>query len=222
MAKEILSNVGNSIRTLLNKDEKYLKNELKLSDSIISTIFFARKMVEFYNFEELIENKKLNNIPKIAKYFQVEIGSRETEHIMVLFLNSGQKFIKKKIFGDNNISITSFNTENLITDAKILNAKYVFISHNHPSGDVQPSLEDKKAMATFCDTLKNVTSFELMDHIIVSGDKYFSFTENNIMPAYRKNVLMLCDSKEKMLTKENKLKAKIKIKPTAGTKRKKS
>ena len=54
------------------------------------------------------------------------------------------------------------------------NTKYIFISHNHPSGNVEPSLSDREATIKLKDTLHSLNRFELIDHIIVSDKGYLS------------------------------------------------
>jgi len=193
LAKKILDKVGGNINALMNKDYNCLKNSLKLSDAVIVSILTFKKLMSFCNEEELLEATKLNSISKLAKYFQNEIGSKETEYIIVLFLNSGQKLIEKKIFGDKNSGLTIFDISEIVTVALNNNARYLVMSHNHPSGNIQPSQSDKITTTAFEDTIKNINKFELIDHIIVSKTKYYSFREHNLLKnIYKSNVMLAC------------------------------
>lgn len=182
LAKTILEKVNYNVSSLINKDYNYLKNSMKLSDAIICAIFTFRKMMTFCNEEELTnESNKLDSISKLAKYFQREIGSKDTEYIIVLFLNSAQKLIDKRIFGEKNSSLISFNASDVIAEALNNNARYIVLSHNHPSGNVSPSQNDKNATHNFEGILKSINKFELVDHIIVSTNKYYSFHEHHLL-----------------------------------------
>ena len=55
----------------------------------------------------------------------------------------------------------------------------VIIAHNHPAGSLEPSVEDKKITKAIREALKTV-DIKLLDHIIIGGNKYFSFIENNL------------------------------------------
>lgn len=181
LSKSILEKVGGSLINLFNKNYDYLKNSLHLTDSVIASILTVSKIMSFCNTEELLDEIKFDSRNKIIKYFQKEIGFKETEYIMVLFLNSAQKLIEKKIFGDKNSSITSFNIADMVAIALNNNTKFLVISHNHPSGNVAPSQTDKETTNSFEDTIKHINKFELIDHIIVSPDKYYSFFEHNLL-----------------------------------------
>lgn len=52
----------------------------------------------------------------------------------------------------------------------------VILMHNHPSGDVKPSQSDIKSTRETRECLK-LFDIELMDHIILSDEKYYSFIE---------------------------------------------
>ena len=184
LAKQILEKVNGSFKTLINKDYNYLKKTLSLSDAVIGEIFTFRRMISFINEEELQENlktKKLDTRKKIAKYLQSEIGSKDTEHILVLLLNSNQNLIEKRIFGDKNNSHIICDAGEIINTALNNNAKYVVLSHNHPSKNIQPSRDDIIATTKFETAIKTINKFELVDHIIVSDNNYFSFYENNLL-----------------------------------------
>ena len=63
--------------------------------------------------------------------------------------------------------------------ALLCGAAAIFLVHNHPSGDPQPSTMDTvvtKRMQQAC----KMIGIELLDHIIV-GDHYYSFLENGGM-----------------------------------------
>ena len=204
LAKSILEKVGGSFTVLFNKDEKYLKNVLELQDTIIAAIMMFKKMMTIYNDEELSKDNSFDTIKAIAKYFQREIGSSDTEFMVVLFLNPAKQLIEKKVYGDKNNSITSFNVSDVINIALNNNAKYLILSHNHPSGNTKPSDGDKKTTAIFEETIKNIDKFELIDHIIVSTDKYYSFRENNQLKNVFKTILGVKDSNKSEVKFENK------------------
>lgn len=184
LAKTIFDKVNQSFAKIMNSDYNYLKNYLKLSDAVIAEIFTFRKIMSFINEEQLANDlniQKLDSRKKIAKYLQNEIGSKDTEHILVLFLSPYQTLIEKKIFGDKNNSFITFDVGNIINTALNNNAKYIILSHNHPSNDVTPSQEDIIATTKFESAIKTINKFDLVDHIIVGNDKYFSFYDNNLL-----------------------------------------
>ena len=57
-------------------------------------------------------------------------------------------------------------------------ATSLIVSHNHPSGSIEPSREDNK----FTETLRGASDLlgvTLLDHLIVTDSKYYSYREEN-------------------------------------------
>jgi len=59
-------------------------------------------------------------------------------------------------------------------------AKGVILCHNHPSGKVQPSLEDKAITIKIQNTLKYF-DVKVLDHIILTSDSYSSFSDDGLI-----------------------------------------
>lgn len=186
LSKNILEKFNGNFLNIFNKSAEFLKNSLHLPDTIIASILTVSKIMSYYNAEELDNYNIVNSRNELIKFFKKEIGSKDTEHTIILCLNSAQKIIEKISFGDNNLTKISFNIGNIV--AKILNnkTKFVVLSHNHPSGDPTPSDEDLKTTEFFEDSIRYMGEIELVDHIIVSGNKYFSFFEHKLLTTQTK------------------------------------
>lgn len=60
------------------------------------------------------------------------------------------------------------------------NATAIIVAHNHPSGSLQPSENDKRMtqkLSAAADTL----DIQLLDHLIVAGSGYFSFSDQGLL-----------------------------------------
>ena len=60
--------------------------------------------------------------------------------------------------------------------ACIMGVASLIVAHNHPSGDPQPSREDQNATSRLKEAGK-ILGIKLLDHVIVAGEKYYSFCE---------------------------------------------
>ena len=56
----------------------------------------------------------------------------------------------------------------------------IILSHNHPSGNLQPSESDTKITLTIKEA-GNLMDVTLLDHIIVSEKDYYSFADNGLL-----------------------------------------
>jgi DNA repair protein RadC len=64
--------------------------------------------------------------------------------------------------------------------ALMSNATSIILSHNHPSGTLKPSQGDKDITEKIRDACK-YHDFSLLDHIIVTSEGYFSFSERGLL-----------------------------------------
>ncbi|MFC1807933.1 JAB domain-containing protein, partial [Candidatus Omnitrophota bacterium] len=55
----------------------------------------------------------------------------------------------------------------------------VIVAHSHPSGALEPSVEDKDITRSIKNALKTV-DIALLDHVIIGGNDFFSFKEKSI------------------------------------------
>ena len=65
-------------------------------------------------------------------------------------------------------------------NAYLCSASSIICLHNHPSGDVLPSKADIEITKSLI-KIGNIQGIQLVDHIIISENDYFSFFENNLM-----------------------------------------
>ncbi len=103
------------------------------------------------------------------------------EHFNILLLNRANHCI-----GFSHIA--SGGTSSCIVDPKIVfatalkaNANSIIAAHNHPSGNLQPSSADI-ALTEKLAKLGKMMGMPLMDHLIVTPLKYYSFAEDGLIP----------------------------------------
>jgi len=76
------------------------------------------------------------------------------------------------------ISQSFLNPREIFKRALVSNAKSIIIAHNHPSGDVTPSLEDS-TVTKIIKEAGEIMGIKLLDHVIVGEKEYYSFFEND-------------------------------------------
>ena len=65
-------------------------------------------------------------------------------------------------------------------NAYLCSASSFICLHNHPSGDIIPSKADIELTETLIE-IGRIQGINLIDHIILSDDSYFSFFDNHLM-----------------------------------------
>jgi DNA repair protein RadC len=107
-------------------------------------------------------------------------GFLSREELRVLFLNSKNKLIEDDVVSKGTINEISLYIREIVALALKRTAVSIIVSHNHPSGDVMPSKNDIKTTYNLKQALDSV-SIVLQDHIITSGNNYFSFKQEGLL-----------------------------------------
>ena len=106
--------------------------------------------------------------------------NKSTEHFVVITLNGSYDLIKVTCITKGLLNRTLVHPREVYRQAIIDNAAAIIVAHNHPSGNVNPSSEDK----TVTNNLKKagqILGIELLDHLIISKNSYYSFIENHLI-----------------------------------------
>ena len=131
--------------------------------------------------ENMLEKgDELNNPALVKELCVMKLSAEEREHFMVLFLDTRHRLIADEILFSGTIDGASVYPREVAKRALELNAAAVIFSHNHPSGDPEPSNADKmitQRLKSALDTL----DIRSLDHIIVAGINTVSFAERGLM-----------------------------------------
>ena len=164
-----------------------LKNVLNASAFELSQIRGISKVkaLEIISIGELSkraereEKTRLSNPKDVFMRYGSVLSSNEGEKIILISLNRNKQIIREHVVSLNNESFTSISIQNSLSLVlKDMAFGFVLI-HNHPSGLPLPSKQD----ITFTDKLRmsaDSLGLRFFDHIILSKNSYFSFSEEGL------------------------------------------
>ena len=104
----------------------------------------------------------------------------EQEHLIVMALNGAHEIIFTKRVSTGLVNRTIVHPRETFADALKERALAIVIAHNHPSGNLEPSNDDKDVTIR----IRKAGEFlgiGLLDHLIISDDGYFSCLEHGLM-----------------------------------------
>ena len=136
---------------------------------------------------KLVKEKSINYLPRtisspndIAKLFYDFIGSSDREQFVVCCLNTKNQPTDISIVSTGCLDSTVVHPREVFKLAILSNAAAIILGHNHPSGNLEPSNEDKNITNRICEVGK-IHGIRILDHLIVSDNNYFSFKESGFL-----------------------------------------
>lgn len=115
-----------------------------------------------------------------AKYLKTLLQHKQHEVFAVLFLNHSNRLLHTEIISEGGMAATVIDIRILLKKALQYNATRLILSHNHPSGNIQPSQQDE-AITQKIKVAAAALDITINDHIIVSNEGYYSFADNGIL-----------------------------------------
>lgn len=126
------------------------------------------------------ELESVFNSKHLGKKLIAQIGHKEQEHLMAIYLNNQNQIVDERVIsiGTKNRSIAS--SSDILRYAVRCNATFIVVAHNHPSGSVAPSGNDRDFTRDLMECCK-LFEIVLLDHVVVGRDTYYSFREKDYL-----------------------------------------
>lgn len=133
-----------------------------------------------YMRNDILDNVLLNSADLIYEYFKNILSDKKQEYFYCVYLDNKGKYIDKKCLFIGTINSSIVHPREVFKEAYLNSASSFICIHNHPSGDVNPSKEDKY-LTNRLNELGVIHGIKLLDHIIIGKNSYFSFFDNNLL-----------------------------------------
>ena len=113
-------------------------------------------------------------------YCKALLAFRPRECFYAICLDSRRKIIHTSKISEGTVNDAAVSPRLVVEKALRYKATGILLCHNHPSGNVKPSYED----IILTNQLKNMLEplgVQVVDHIIIGENQYFSFFENDML-----------------------------------------
>ncbi len=179
----ILTDGKNSVVSMdaLNEQEIFYGEAYNLNAVLNKMTATKRKYVEagveLYKRLSVQSKTQIRNSDDIYNVLFPVLADCQNEECWVIFLNQAAKIIKKKRISMGGITSTSVDIRVILKEALLCNATSMVLCHNHPSGNIQPSIEDDRLTQSLYNAGKTL-NIRLLDHVIVTNGNYFSYADD--------------------------------------------
>jgi DNA repair protein RadC len=124
------------------------------------------------------KGKELTDPAKAYQLIKSKLKNYHKEHFYIIILNSRNWSVAEVSIGSLDASIV--HPREVFAEAIKNKAASVIFSHNHPSGDPEPSEDDIEITKRLVEAGK-ILGIEVVDHIIVTKNDFSSFKEKGLI-----------------------------------------
>lgn len=124
-------------------------------------------------------NGEFNKPETVKEYLACKLGGHDREVFAVMLLDSQHHLIAYQELFYGTIDAAGVYPREIVKVALEANAAAVILAHNHPSGNPEPSSNDKRITQRIVDALALV-DVRVLDHVVV-GRTCISFAEEQLL-----------------------------------------
>lgn len=112
----------------------------------------------------------------IHERMRYRISNLDHEEVWIILLNRANAVIKEFRLTSGGTTSSIFDTKMIIKRALLENAEGIVMCHNHPSGNLRPSLQDDNITRKLSEACK-IMDLRMLDHVIVATTGYYSYAD---------------------------------------------
>ena len=135
--------------------------------------------------KSIYSDENIDSPEKMVSVVGSEIKDLANECVFLANLNTKNQIINMSVISQGTINQSLLHPREIFNKAILSNASGVMLFHNHPSGDITPSKQDKEITEKIAFS-GELLGIKLLDHIIVGAGNfaYFSFAKENLIDTH--------------------------------------
>ena len=142
------------------------------ASEILAAVEFGRRV----NQSTQLKEGTVSSSQWVGNYLLEELGDLKQENVLALYLNTKNEIIKKDTVFIGGLNSSVAHPREIFNRAISYSAARIILSHNHPSGNVEPSDADVSFTHRMMEA-GELLGIEVLDHFIIGAHSYLSMRE---------------------------------------------
>ena len=114
--------------------------------------------------------------PQYVWEYLHEFRGKPQEHFVALYLNASNRLLCRETISIGTLTASLVHPREVFSPAVERRAAAVIVAHNHPSGELRPSSEDREVTRRIVEAGR-ILGIQLLDHVLITERGYYSFRE---------------------------------------------
>ncbi len=180
LSKRILASVDNDLNELGKLSIRQLMQFKGIGEAKAVTIAAALEIGRRRRGAGESKIAKISSSRDAFELLRPIIGELPHEEFWIVYLNNANKILQTNQLSKGGLTGTLVDVRIVMRQALELGAVGLILAHNHPSGTLKPSTEDKRVT----EKLRSAAAaldIKVLDHLIITQKDYFSFADNTML-----------------------------------------
>lgn len=180
LAKRLLSHSDNKLNEIGRQTVNQLTQFKGIGEAKAVSIVAALELGRRRRGEQALKRAKLKSSDDVYELLQPVIGDLNHEEFWIVYLNNSNKVLHKSQLSKGGITGTLVDVRLVYKRALEMGATALILSHNHPSGKLEPSVADRQLTRKLKRAGESL-DIKILDHLIVTQTNYYSFANEGIL-----------------------------------------
>jgi DNA repair protein RadC len=180
LSRLMLRNVGNDLSALAKLSVMDLMKFKGIGEVKAITIVAAMELGRRRKDQDAPKRQKIKSSKDVYELMRPELYDEVVEHFYLVLLNRSNQVIKKHLISQGGTSGTVVDAKVVFKTALEHLSQSLILVHNHPSGSLTPSEQDKRLTERLVKVGREL-DLPVLDHVIFSDRGYFSFADEGIL-----------------------------------------
>jgi len=186
-AKEAI-NRFKTLRGVLSATPEELQQINGIGPSSVFGIQLVQEVSREFLKEKMLDKPAFQSPQAIFDYLYHAMRDLKREIFKAIYLNNANQIIDTMDLSEGTVSSAAVSPRLVMESALAKHAANLIFVHNHPSGEVQPSPEDKMMTRPLV-FAASVLGVKVLDHIIIGENKYYTFAGEGLIGQYETEYL---------------------------------
>ena len=177
LSKRILESVDYNLNKLSALSAEQLMGFKGIGQAKAISILTSLELGKRRQYEPSRKIRKINSSNDVFQLMSPMFYDKEFEEFWVIYMNNVNKVLSKEMCTRGGITSTIVDKRLVFKRALELSAVSIIVCHNHPSGNIKPSISDKELTKKIKEAGDSL-DIRLLDHLIITEKSYFSFADH--------------------------------------------
>ena len=180
LAKEVLALGKNNLNELGKVTLKELMKIKGIGVAKAITLAAALELGRRRQATTFLNKTSVRSSNELAEFLKAKLKDYSHEVFAVVYLNKANKINHFGIISNGGMTSTVVDPRIIFKKAFEVEATSIVLCHNHPSGSLKPSRQDEELTHKLKEGAKYL-DIQVIDHLIVSDEGYFSFADEGLL-----------------------------------------